>query len=148
MSGVLAALHSVECIGKSCSDVPWKGPNRMRVVPIKSHWPLEGNRCGWEDSAHRDQSLSHLPGCILSNSPKFKSTECFLHQGFSLDQGHSKDILMMTAAGCLSKGIDGSRRRACPVMTAGPEREERHLTYHDFKVSAEKQQRWKVVHVW
>lgn len=61
----------------------------------------------------------------------------FLASRVESDQGHSKDILMMmTAAGCLSKGIDGSRRRACPVMTAGPEREERHLTFHDFKVSA------------
>lgn len=60
----------------------------------------------------------------------------FLASRVESDQGHSKDILMMTAAGCLSKGTDGSRRRACPGMTAGPKREERHLTFHDFKVSA------------
>lgn len=52
------------------------------------------------------------------------------------DQGHSKEVLIMTTAGCLSKCIDGESKCTCLVMTAEPEREERLLTFHDIKVSA------------
>ena len=60
----------------------------------------------------------------------------FLVPGVESGQGHGKEVLIMTTAGCLSKGIDGKSRCACPVVTAGPEREESHLTFHDIKVSA------------
>lgn len=60
----------------------------------------------------------------------------FLEPRVESKQGHSKDFLIMTAVGYLSKWIDGTSRCACPVMTAGPEREEHHLPFHDLKVSA------------
>lgn len=60
----------------------------------------------------------------------------FLVPGIESDQGHSKEVLIMTAAGCLSKGIDGESKCTCLVMTARPEREESLLTFHDMKVSA------------
>lgn len=55
-----------------------------------------------------------------------------MHWGFltawvESDQGHNKEILIMTAAGCLSKGIGGNSRCVCLAVTAGPEREESHL---------------------
>ena len=54
----------------------------------------------------------------------------FLAPWIECDQGHGKETLIMTAAGCLSEGIDGNSRCACLVMTARPEREESHLTFH------------------
>lgn len=61
------------------------------------------------------------------HSPKAEAL--FLVPGSESAQGRSKGALSVTAAGCLTEGVDGKSKCACPVMTAGPERDE-SLTYH------------------
>lgn len=128
-------------LGSLCSDIPLRSPNKESVVSNHTDSLREkySHASMFQMLVRRPlhiQSDSSLLGCILYNFPKSRGIEHYLQHGVECDQGHSKEILIMTTAGCLSKGIDGNSRCACPAMTAGPEREESHLTFHDLKVSA------------
>lgn len=118
--GVSSLLHSVECTGEpgACfPSIPFKSPERQSVVSTQSSWFSAGQtwwpcQCvsgGSRRPLHtKDRAILVWLDAFSIILSQVQRNWVFLAPWGASDKGHSKEILIVTATGYLSKGIDGS----------------------------------------